>query len=68
MLGDWRTLLDLDDRYEAITAEEMQRVAKAVFAPHRRNVIELVPGEQLEADPEDLAQAVDAHLLVGGAL
>lgn len=68
MLGDWRTLLDLDDRYEAITAEEMQRVAKAVFAPHRRNVIELVPGEQLEADPEDVAQAVDAHLLVGGSL
>ena len=67
MLGDWRKLLDLDDRYEAITADELQRVAKAVFAPHRKNVIELVPGEQLEADPEDVAQAVDAHLLSGGA-
>ena len=67
MLGDWRRLLDLDDRYEAITAGEVQRVASKVFAPHRRNTIELTPGEQLEIDPEDLAPAVDAHLLAGGA-
>ncbi len=67
MLGDWRTLLNLDDRYEAITAEDIQRVSRAVFAPHRRNVVELVPGELPESDPEDVAQAIDAHLLVGGA-
>ncbi len=67
MLGDWRRLLDLDDRYEAITAEEVQRVAKQIFAPHRRNTVELTPGDQLESDPEDVAPAVDAHLLAGGA-
>jgi len=67
MLGDWRKLLDLDDRYEAITAGDVQRVAKEIFAPHRRNVVELVPGELPESDPEDVAQAIDAHLLAGGA-
>jgi predicted Zn-dependent peptidase len=45
MLGSWRAMLDLPDRYAAITAAEVQRVARKVFAPHLRNVVTLVPGE-----------------------
>jgi predicted Zn-dependent peptidase len=45
MLGTWRTLLDLPDRYAAISAADVQRVARKTFAPHRRNVVTLIPGE-----------------------
>jgi len=45
MLGTWRALLDLPDRYAAITAADVRRVAQKTFAPHRRNVITLIPGE-----------------------
>src|SRR5438132_5308435 len=45
MLGTWRALLDLPDRYTAITAADVQRVARRTFAPHRRNVVTLIPGE-----------------------
>jgi predicted Zn-dependent peptidase len=49
MLGSWRAMLDLPDRYAAISAAEVQRVARKIFAPHLRNVVTLVPGE-LEAE------------------
>jgi len=45
MLGGWRAFLDLPDRYQAVTPADVQRVAKATFAPHRRNLVTLVPGE-----------------------
>jgi zinc protease len=45
MLGSWRAMLDLPDRYAAITAADVQRVARKTFAPHRRNVVTLLPGE-----------------------
>ena len=45
MLGSWRALVDLPDRYAAITAADIQRVAQKTFAPHRRNVVTLIPGE-----------------------
>jgi len=45
MLGTWRALLDLPDRYAAITAADVQRVARKTFMPHRRNVVTLFPGE-----------------------
>jgi zinc protease len=45
MLGTWRAFLDLPDRYQAIDAETIQRVARRVFAPHRRNLVTLLPGE-----------------------
>ena len=45
MLGTWRAMLDLPDRYASITAADVQRVARKTFAPHRRNVVTLVPGE-----------------------
>src|SRR5205814_819431 len=40
-----RALLDLPDRYAALTASDLQRVARQTFAQHRRNVVTLVPGE-----------------------
>ena len=46
MLGSWRALFDLPDRYQAITAGDVQRVARQTFAPHRRNVVTLVPSEE----------------------
>ncbi|HUJ27961.1 MAG TPA: insulinase family protein, partial [Myxococcales bacterium] len=48
MLGSWRALLDLPDRYAALTAADLVRVAQKTFAPHRRNVVTLVPGEVQE--------------------
>ncbi|HWE25625.1 MAG TPA: pitrilysin family protein [Myxococcales bacterium] len=45
MLGTWRAFLDLPDRYEAVRAADVQRVARKTFAPHRRNLVTLVPGE-----------------------
>jgi predicted Zn-dependent peptidase len=45
MLGSWRAMLDLGDRYAAITAADIQTVAQKTFAPHRRNVVTLIPGE-----------------------
>src|SRR5919204_4110978 len=45
MLGTWRAFLDLPDRYQAISAEDIRRVARTTFAPHRRNLVTLVPGE-----------------------
>ena len=45
MLGSWRAMLDLPDRYAAITAAEIRRVAQRIFAPHMRNVVTLLPGD-----------------------
>lgn len=67
MSGSWRHLLELPDRYAALGAADVQRVAKTLFAPHRRNVVVLQPGDPPEADPADLEAAVDEHLLPGGA-
>jgi predicted Zn-dependent peptidase len=51
MLGSWRAFLDLPDRYQAVTPDHVQRVARATFAPHRRNLVTLVPGELPEGVP-----------------
>ena len=45
MLGGWKAMLDLPDRYSAIAAADLRRVAQKTFAPHRRNVVTLIPGE-----------------------
>jgi zinc protease len=45
MLGTWRAMLDLPDRYAAISSADIRRVARKTFAAHRRNVVTLVPGE-----------------------
>ena len=45
MLGTWRAFLDLPNRYQAIGAADLQRVARKTFAAHRRNLVTLMPGE-----------------------
>ena len=50
MLGSWRALLELPDRYAALTAADVQRAARRTFAPHRRNLITLLPGELPEGE------------------
>jgi zinc protease len=45
MLGTWRAFLDLPDRYQAIGIDDIRRVARKTFAPHRRNLVTLLPGE-----------------------
>ena len=45
MLGTWRAFLDLPDRYAAVSAADVRRVARKTFAQHRRNVVTLIPGE-----------------------
>jgi len=57
MLGSWTALFDLPDRYAAITAQDVQRVARRTFAPHKRNIVTLVPGEVTEAESDPAAGA-----------
>jgi predicted Zn-dependent peptidase len=45
MLGSWRAMLDLPDRYAAVTSADVRRVARKVFASNLRNVVTLLPGE-----------------------
>ncbi|MBZ0267049.1 insulinase family protein [bacterium] len=68
--GDWRTMLEADRAVEAVTREDVQRVARATFRRNRSVVATLVEPE-FEADPakveaghKALARMVDA---LGGA-
>jgi predicted Zn-dependent peptidase len=51
LLGSWRALLDLPDRYARIGVADVRRVACRVLTPHLRNVVTLLPGEvEMEAE------------------
>jgi predicted Zn-dependent peptidase len=41
--GDWRYLLTVQDRLQAVTAEDIMRVAKETFTPDNRTVATLLP-------------------------
>lgn len=45
LFGDWRAVFTTLDRYEAVTAKQVQEVARRYLVPARRTVIELVPTE-----------------------
>ena len=60
MLGSWRALLELPDRYAAITVEDIQRVARRTFAPHKRNVVTLVPGDVPDEGDGDARSAAQS--------
>ena len=47
--GDWRKLFDAPTRYEAVTREQVRKVAAKVFARNNRTVGVLVP-EAAEAE------------------
>ncbi|HEX8435236.1 pitrilysin family protein [Archangium sp.] len=50
--GDWKKLFDAPDRYEAVTREQVQKVAAKVFAKNNRTVGGLVPEAGAEAKKE----------------
>jgi zinc protease len=41
--GDFNEILKVRDRYEAVTADDVKRVANAYFSSRNRNVVTLVP-------------------------
>jgi predicted Zn-dependent peptidase len=41
--GDFNEILKVRDRYDAVTADDVMRVAKTYFSPMNRNVVTLVP-------------------------
>jgi zinc protease len=43
--GDWRTLFTAVEQYEAITPEDIMRVAGETFRPENRTVVTLIPTE-----------------------
>lgn len=45
LLGDWREAGRSLERYEAVGADDVRRVARTYLAPARRNVVWLEPGE-----------------------
>jgi len=41
--GDFNEILKVKDRYQAVTADDVKRVANTYFAPKNRTVVTLVP-------------------------
>jgi zinc protease len=54
MLGDYRKLLDLDAAWDAVTADDIRRVARERLVPTQRTVVVLVP---LSADGSEKGKA-----------
>jgi predicted Zn-dependent peptidase len=46
VLGDYREMFRVIERYRAVTAADCQRVARAIFRPERRTISILVPVEE----------------------
>lgn len=45
LFGDWRAVFETLDRYEAVTAEQVQAAARRYLVPDQRTLVELVPTE-----------------------
>lgn len=43
LFSSWKSLFETLERYEAVSAEDVQRVAQTYLTPKRRSVVELVP-------------------------
>lgn len=56
--GDWRLYFLLRDRIAAVTAEDVNRVARAYFKPSNRTIARFIPTDQ--ADRADIATAPSA--------
>lgn len=50
--GDYRKLFDAAERYEAVTADDVQRLAATLLVPRNRTVGVLLPTHS-DADPDD---------------
>lgn len=46
LFGDWRAIFTTLERYEAVTAEQVQEVARRYLVPTRRSYVEVVPTEE----------------------
>jgi len=49
LLGSWRKQGELAERYQAISAEDVQAAARKYFAPERRSVVTLLPSGEAES-------------------
>jgi predicted Zn-dependent peptidase len=65
---DWRFLNELPQRTEAVTAEDVQRVANAYFTDTGRNVLWYFRKEGSEEDPELAALSGQAKAMAKSAL
>jgi predicted Zn-dependent peptidase len=43
--GTWRSILSLEEKYDAVSKEQVREVAATYFSPLRRSVVTLLPGE-----------------------
>jgi zinc protease len=43
LAGDWRAVQELPAKYRAVTAEDVQRVARTWLVPENRTVVTIVP-------------------------
>lgn len=46
LFGDWRAIFTTLERYEAVTAEKVQDVARRYLVPTRRSLVEVIPTEE----------------------
>jgi predicted Zn-dependent peptidase len=65
---DWRFLNESTDKYEAVTAEDIQRVANTYFTDSGRNVLWYFRKEGSEEDPELAALSGQAKAMAKSAL
>jgi len=68
VLDDWRFLNDSTTKYEAVTAEDVQRVANTYFTDTGRNVLWYFRKEGSEEDPELAALSGQAKAMAKSAL
>jgi len=58
--ADWKWLMEYDDKFDAVTKEDIMRVAGMYFSKRNRTVGHFLPkqdGEEMDFDPEALDQA-----------
>jgi zinc protease len=51
VLGDYRALFKLQEGWDAVTADDVQRVARTYLVPARRTIVELEPAKDEGAKP-----------------
>lgn len=61
--ADWRWAVDYDDKFDAVTPEDIMRVAKTYFSEDNRTVGRLIPTEK---DPEAAAASAAAASVDAG--
>lgn len=50
LFGSWRDVFQTLERYQAVTAEQVQNAARAYLRPERRTIVELVPTDSPDGD------------------